>query len=46
MVNTNEAIETNEVIVCYVTNIAASTAFGIDIDCLAEKNSNHSFLKA
>ena len=41
VINPNESIEMFELIACFVSNIIASAAFGIDIDCLA--NPNHPF---
>lgn len=42
--NKDESIELNKIMVCFSTNIVASVAFGIDVDCLTEPN--HSFRNA
>lgn len=34
----NETIEVRELTACYTTNVIASVAFGIDVDCLADAN--------
>lgn len=34
--NSNETVEVRELTACYTTNVIASVAFGIDIDCLAD----------
>lgn len=36
VVKENQAIEMSEIFACFASNMIASTAFGIDIDCLAD----------